>query len=163
MSGRWSTPRWFTVIFAFLLVSAAYLFAFPQPNVFYAVVVLLHAVFGMVALVWLAILFYRLFGQSSAISRTGWLLLLAGAIIGAVLIKTGTPRSDWNWLYAHIILSFAGVGILLAERTGKSEGFARLTRVGVCLLIIAAIGTGAWYLRTSRWQQHARIKNPIMP
>ena len=31
----------------FLSVSAAYLYAFPQPNVFYAVVVLLHAVAGV--------------------------------------------------------------------------------------------------------------------
>jgi Flp pilus assembly protein TadD len=163
MSERWSTPRFFTALVVFLVVSAAYLFTFPQPNVFYAVVVLLHAVFGVVALVWLAILFYRLFRHSTAISRTGWLLLLAGALLGAILIKTGTPRSDWNWLYAHMVLSLAGVGILVAERTGKREGFASLARVGVFLLVIAAIGAGASYLRNSRWQQHARIKNPIMP
>ncbi len=163
MSERWSTPRFLTALFAFLVVSAVYLFTFPQPNIFYAVVVLLHAVVGVVAIVWLAILLYRLLRQSSAIAQVGWLLLFAGAILGLILIKTGTLRSDWNWLYAHIVLSLAGAGILLAERTGKKEGLAGLTRVGVCLLVIAAIGAGAWYLRNSRWEHHARIKNPNMP
>jgi len=163
MSERWFTPRLLTALFAFLVASAVYLFTFPQPNIFYAVVVLLHAVVGVAVSLWLAILLYRLLRQSTVISQVGWILLSAGAILGLVLIKIGTPRSDWNWLYAHIVLSLAGVGILFAERTGKKQSFANLARVGICLLVIAAIGAGAWYLRNSRWQQHARIKNPIMP
>ncbi len=163
MSERWSTPRLLTALFAFLVASAVYLFTFPQPNIFYAVVVLLHAVVGVAVSLWLAILLYRLLRQSTVISQVGWILLSAGAILGLVLLRIGTPRSDWNWLYAHIVLSLAGVGILFAERTGKKQSFANLARVGICLLVIAAIGAGAWYLRNSRWQQHARIKNPIMP
>ena len=162
MSERWSIPRVLTALFAFLIVSAAYLFTFPQPNIFYAVVVLLHAVIGVVASIWLAILLYRLLRQSTALSRVGWVLLSVGAILGLALIKIGTPRADWNWLYAHIVLSLAGAGILSAERTGKKQGLGALARVGVCLLIVAATGGGAWYLRNSRWQNHARIKNPIM-
>ena len=40
--------RALTWLLAFLTVSAAYLYAFPQPNVFYAGVVLLHALAGVV-------------------------------------------------------------------------------------------------------------------
>ena len=40
---------------AFLFLSAIYLYAFPQSNVFYAGIVLLHAFAGIVASVYLAI------------------------------------------------------------------------------------------------------------
>ena len=133
-------PGLLTALFAFLVASAVYLFTFPQPNIFYAVVVLLHAVVGVAVSLWLAILLYRLLRQSTVISQVGWILLSAGAILGLVLIRIGTPRSDWNWLYAHIVLSLAGAGILFAERTGKKQGFAALSRVGVCLLIVSAVG-----------------------
>jgi tetratricopeptide (TPR) repeat protein len=163
MSERWSISRGFPALFVFLCASAAYLFTFPQPNVFYAVVVLLHAAVGVVASIWLAIRFFGLLRNSSVLSRIGWSLLAVGALLGVILIKTGTPRSDWNWLYAHIALSLAGVAILFAGRTAKQQGVAALARAGYCLLIVAAIGAGAWYLRNSRWQNHARIENPAMP
>ncbi len=151
-------------LFLFLFASAAYLFTFPQPNVFYAVVVLLHIVVGVVASAWLAVLLYRLLRDAGFLARMGWLLLFAGAVLGLVLIKTGTLRSDWNWLYAHIILSLAGMGILFSERIGKRPGFApAIARAATCLLVLAGLGAGSWYLRNSRWENHARIENPAMP
>jgi tetratricopeptide (TPR) repeat protein len=151
-------------LFLFLFVSAAYLFTFPQPNVFYAVVVLLHVVVGVVASVWLAVLLYRLLRDAGFLGRVGWLLLSAGAVLGLVLIKTGTLRSDWNLLYVHIILSLAGVGILFSERIGKRPGFApAMVRAAACLLVLAGLGAGSWYVRNSRWENHARIENPAMP
>src|ERR1700742_361288 len=102
MSEPWSIPRGFTGLIAFLCVSAAYLFTFPQPNVFYAVVVLLHVTAGVVTSVWMAVLLYRVLRESGIVPRVGWLFLAMGAIVGLILIKTGTPRSEWNWLYAHI-------------------------------------------------------------
>jgi Flp pilus assembly protein TadD len=146
----------------FLSVSAIYLYAFPQPTVFYAAVVLLHAVIGVIAAILLVVALYRQINKAEAISRVGWLLVAAGAVLGLILIKTGTPRSEWNLLYAHILLSLAGVGILFSE---WSKWFSAKTvlRAASGLLVLAILGFGAWYLRESRWQKQSRIENPSMP
>ncbi|HXY03250.1 MAG TPA: multiheme c-type cytochrome, partial [Terriglobales bacterium] len=148
----------------FLVASAAYLYTFPQSNVLYAVIVLLHAVVGVITAVLLVIFLKSLFRGTNNITRVGWLLLLAGGIIGLVLIKTGTPRSEWSLLYAHILISLASAGILFAEWTGKRSWHANAgIRVGLSLAMIAAVGFGARYWRESRWQSDARIQNPTMP
>ena len=94
----------------FLAVSAAYLYTFPQPNIPYAGVVLLHALGGVLAAILLVPAFVRLMRTGSLSSRAGWLLIAAGAVLGLILIKTGTPRTEWNKLYLHIVISLAGVG-----------------------------------------------------
>jgi hypothetical protein len=76
----------------FLFLSAVYLYAFPQANVFYAGVVLLHALVGIVASIYLAVLLFRVLRDASVIARFGWILVLAAAILGIVLINTGTSR-----------------------------------------------------------------------
>jgi Flp pilus assembly protein TadD len=169
-SGFIGRALWWLVVF--LAVSAAYLFTFPQPNVFYAVVVLLHAVGGVLVAVLLLVRLFRLLRTGSISSRIGWLLIAAGAVIGLVLIKTGTPRAEWNKLYLHIVISLAGVGLLIASWLGarrsseySSQGsgaFSGLTRVAVCLVVLAGIGYGARYIRQS-WQTRNRIENPAMP
>ena len=110
--------RLLPLLLIFLFVSAGYLYAFPQPNVFYAAIVLLHTLAGVLASLFLVTFLYRLLRRSSIASRLGWLLILAGAILGLMLIETGTPRTEWNLLYAHILLSIAGVGIVFAESAG---------------------------------------------
>jgi len=152
----------------FLFTSAAYLYSFPQSNIFYAVVVLLHVVAGVVTALLLAAFLFRVLRDGTTASRVGWVLLASGATVGLVLIKTGTPRVEWNLLYAHILLSLAGVGIIFAEwawrrgwlvpRVGSS-----VIRCAICLLVLAGLGAGARYLREWRWQNQARIKNPSMP
>src|SRR5579863_3295171 len=149
----------------FLTVSAAYLYGFPQPTVFYAAVVLLHAVAGVVAAVVLIVLCYGVLRRESISSRVGWLLIAVGAVLGLILVKTGTPRTQWNLLYTHILLSVAGIGILFAEWAGERGWLSdhRLVRCAVVFLSLAALGFGARYLRESRWQHRARIENPAMP
>src|ERR1022692_5208731 len=78
----------------FLSVSAAYLYAFPQSNVFYAAVVSLHALAGIFSAVLLAVFLFRLFQNGSVASGLGWVLVAGGAVVGLVLIKTGTPRVE---------------------------------------------------------------------
>ena len=165
ISERSFSRRVFLALIVFLFVSAVYLYAFPQPNIFYAAVVLLHALAGVVAgallLVWL-IGFLR---QGNWLQRTGWLLMAAGAVLGAVLIFTGTPRSQWNLLYAHIVTSFAACGILFSNWAGRrgwlGTGTTRgIIRAGVCLVLLAVLGSAAQYQRHSRWEGHARITNP---
>lgn len=150
-------------LIGFLAVSAAYLYAFPQPNIFYAGIVLLHAAGGLLAAVLLIPTLFRVLRSGSWTSRAGWLLIAAGATLGLILIKTGTPRSEWNWLYLHITISLGGVALLLAGRWGKSGGRASTAAsVALCLAMVAALGYGARYVRES-WQARGRIQNPTMP
>jgi tetratricopeptide (TPR) repeat protein len=150
---------------AFLFVSAIYLYAFPQPNVFYAVAVLLHAFVGVVATVYLIVLLVRLLREASWAARFGWLLVAASAVLGVVLIKIGALRADYNWLYLHIGLALAGCGILFGTWAGRrgwlSPGIARATlRYALCFLVLAGLSAGGWYSRNARWLNSARIKNP---
>ncbi len=151
----------------FLAVSAAYLYTFPQATIFYAGVVLLHAFAGVITAALLLIALLRLLRDASFLARAGWLLLTAGAGLGIVLIKTGTPRAEWNWLYFHIVISVIGVGLLLADNLGSrgwlgSRTGATALRACICLVALAGIGYGSRYIRES-WQTHNRIENPTMP
>ncbi len=158
------TGRVLPWLVAFLAVTAAYLYAFPQPNLLYAGVVLLHALGGLLAAILLIPFLFRRLREESLAARGGWLLISAGAILGIVLIKTGTPRSDWKWLYVHIVISLAGVGLLVADWWGRrdSSAGAVVVRVSVCMALLGGMGYGANYIRES-WQTRLRIQNPIMP
>jgi Flp pilus assembly protein TadD len=147
-----------------LVLSAAYLYTFPQPNMFYAGVVLLHAGLGVLAALFLIPVLWLRLRTGGFSSRAGWLLIAVGAVVGLILIKTGTPRTEWSKLYFHILISLAGVGLLIAARLGRREsGFgAAIVRVAVCVAVLAGIGYGARYIRQS-WQTRGRIENPAMP
>jgi hypothetical protein len=67
----------------------------------------------------LVVALFRLLRDGNILSRAGWLLLAAGAILGVILIKTGTSRTEWKWLYLHILISLFGVGLLIADQLGK--------------------------------------------
>src|SRR5579862_3111983 len=156
------------VLLVFLVASAGYLYIFPQANVFYAGVVLLHVVAGVAATILLVAYCYRVLRRAGVLARIGWLFVIVGAIIGIVLIKTGTPRAEWKWLYAHIAISLIGAAILFAEWVGgrgwSSPRFGgAMARVAIVLMVVAGICAGAWYLRESRWQNSARIENPREP
>jgi Flp pilus assembly protein TadD len=158
-------PRALPRMFVFLFLSAIYLYAFPQANVLYAVVVLLHAIVGVIATAYLFVLFVGIVRRSSIIARIGWVLIFASAILGVILIKLGTSRAEWKWLYVHILLALAGSAILLADWAGGrgwlSAGFVRAaSRYAICLLALAGLSAGAWYMRNSLWLNSARIQNP---
>jgi tetratricopeptide (TPR) repeat protein len=149
----------------FLFVSAVYLSAFPQANIIYPAIVLLHAFVGLVACVYLVVLFARLLRGASALARVGWLLMLISGVMGIALIKLGTPRAEWNWLYVHIASSVVASGILFADWAGRrgslSPGLGRaVLRYAVCFLALAGLSAGGWYSRNSRWLNSARIQNP---
>src|ERR1700746_3177320 len=143
--------RLWAFLVCFLIVSAGYLYAFPQASVFYAVIVLLHAAAGIVASWLLATRIRLLWRNASALARSGWLLLCGGALLGLILVKTGTARAEWNWLYLHIILSFAGLALLLADWSGRARpalaAAGSAVRVIVCVLLLAVIGYAAHYIR----------------
>jgi Flp pilus assembly protein TadD len=148
-----------------LFLSAIYLYAFPEPNLVYPAVVLLHVAAGVVAMLLLLIYLAGLLRKGSFGSRLGWVLLGGGGIVGLILIKTGTTRPELNLLYAHIGLCLVGVGLVFADWLGKcgwlgSGTFAAILRTAVCLLALAGLAAGAQYFRTARWLNSARIENP---
>jgi Flp pilus assembly protein TadD len=162
------SSRGISALLLFLVPSAAYLYTYPQPNIFYAIVVLLHALSGCIAVVILAVVLLRLLRTGTLVSRVGWLLVALGAVLGLALIKIGTSRPEWNWLYLHIVLSLAGVGFLLADWAGKkgwltSGAGGGAVRVLISLVVLAGLGWVARYGRESRWLNRAPIENPPMP
>src|SRR5437879_3203316 len=119
MSREFLRHRLLPGLLILLFVSAIYLYAFPQSNLVYPAVVLLHAATGVAATILLIAYLVSLLRTSSWTARVGWILLGAGAVLGLILIKVGTARAEWNWLYLHIVLCLAGVGFVLADRAGK--------------------------------------------
>jgi Flp pilus assembly protein TadD len=166
-SSRGFVDRTLSWLVVFLAISAAYLYTFPQPNIFYAGVVLLHAAGGVLTAILLIPAFLRRLRTGSVSSRAGWLLIAFGAVLGLILLKTGTPRTEWNKLYWHIAISLAGVGLLGAAWLGQRKDYESSPTVPalpaiICLLVLAGIGYGARYVREG-WQTRNRIENPTMP
>ena len=169
-SPRLSVNRALSLLIGFLVLSAIYLYAFPQANILYAGVVLLHAVAGVVAsvllLVWLARSLSSLsLRQGEPLVRIGMVVLFLGAIPGLALIYTGALRTEWTLVYLHIGLSFLGAGLLVAAQMGSRGWLSRhaVIRVAVVVIALAVLGSGSYYLRVARWRQHARIENPALP
>jgi tetratricopeptide (TPR) repeat protein len=153
------------LLIGFLVVSAIYLYAFPQANVLYAGVVLLHAVAGVVASVLLLLWIARSWRQGELFVRFGMVLLFLGAIPGLALIYTGTLRTEWPLVYVHLGLSFLGAGLIAVARIGDRGWLPRhaVLRVAAVLAVLAVLAPVARYLREARWNQHGRIENPALP
>ena len=157
--------RFFPGLLGFLFLSAIYLYAFPEPNLVYPAVVLLHVGAGVVATLLLLIYLAGLLRKGSFASGLGWVLLGGGGIVGLILIKTGTTRPELNLLYAHIGLCLVGVGLVFADWLGKrgwlgAGAFDAMLRTAVCLLTLVGLAAGAQYFRTARWLNSSRIENP---
>jgi cytochrome c-type biogenesis protein CcmH/NrfG len=149
----------------FLFVSAIYLYAFPQTNGFYAGIVLRHAFIGIMAAIHLPIIYFRVLRDGAGLARVGWVLIAVSGVLGLILIKLGTSRPEWNWVYLHITLGLVGSGVLFADWAGRrgwlSTGFTKsASRYALCLLALAGLSASAWYARNFRWQSHAVIQNP---
>src|SRR5260370_19064174 len=89
-------------LLVFLAISAAYLYTFPQANVFYAAVVLLHALAGLVTAILLIPALFRLLPKGSFLARASWMLIAASAVLGLILIKTRPPLPPCNRLRPHM-------------------------------------------------------------
>ena len=147
-----------------LAVSAAYLYPFPQANLIYPAAIVVHVLGGILASILLLFLLWPLLKRGNIVWKLGWFLSSVGAVLGLILIRTGTPHSEYRLLYAHIIASVAGIACLLAEWIGSrgwltSNAFVRLA---ACLVIFAIIGSAARYQRESQWLNRAVIKNPTL-
>jgi tetratricopeptide (TPR) repeat protein len=157
--------RTLSLLIAFLAVSAIYLYAFPQTNVLYAGVVLLHAIAGVVVSVWLLFWLARSWRQGDPLVRVGMVFLFLGAIPGLALIYTGALRTHWTLVYVHIVVSFVGAGLIAAAQLGARGWLPRhaVVRVAAVLAVLVVLAPVARYLRETRWTRHARIENPALP
>ncbi|MGC1616386.1 MAG: tetratricopeptide repeat protein, partial [Candidatus Acidiferrum sp.] len=100
-------------------------------------------------------------------ARIGWLLLAAGAVIGVILIFTGTTLPVKKLLYAHIFVCVLGVTFLagswLASRGWLGAGRAQQVLRSVALVVVVAgLSAGAWWYRTYAWNNAFRITNPAI-
>ena len=148
-----------------MVVSAAYLYPFPQANLIYPAVVLIHVLGGVVVTIVLAASLWRLLGEGNVVSKMGWILLAVGGVLGLLLVYKGTPHSEDRWLYAHIVTSTIGIGCLFAEFVGRRGWLSSSAaiRVVVCLAALAALAWAARYQRETRWLSYYLIKNPTLP
>lgn len=158
-------PNPLRVLIVMLVASAAYLYPFPQANIVYPAVVAIHALAGLVATIVGAVLLSRMLRSGTILWKAGWFSLAGGALLGLLLIYTGTSRGEFKWLYTHIALSLLGIGCLLADRFGRRKWFNAnaFVRLLVCLSALGAIGWAAHYQRENRWQANSLIKNPTLP
>jgi tetratricopeptide (TPR) repeat protein len=145
---------------AVLTASAVYLYAWPAANVFYAAMVLLHVGVGVgFCIGGLFLLPYVL--RQSSIAKLGTLVLGVGAVLGLVLIYTGTSRPHTRLLYEHILVSGLAVVLLAAWWISQRRAILRSawpTALAV-LLVTLLISSAAYHSRNS-WSKHFRIRNP---
>jgi Tfp pilus assembly protein PilF len=160
-----SMNRFLSLLVGFLVLSAIYLYTFPQANVFYAGIVLLHAFVGVIVSVWLLVWILRFlivaWRNQQSLLALGAALVFLGGLPGLVLLYTGALRSHWNLVYAHIFISFLGAGLMVASRLRRPR--LAILRVAAILILLAVAWPLARYLRETRWAQHARIVNPELP
>ena len=91
--------------------------------------------------------------------------VLAGLLLGLVVLVVGATRQYEPILYAHIASSAVGALLLIAHawrRTATAERGSRLIRAGLVAAVLAAVA--APLVRTTldaQWRQAFRIENPI--
>jgi len=160
--------RWLSRILVALTLSAVYLYGYPSATISYFVVDLFHVALGIALTLLLFFYAVRLLRYESFLTCVGWTSLAAGALLGIVLIKIGTPLRLKAWLYAHIALCLLGTLFLLTswldskgwlggDLLHRASGFATLT------LLIVVIAAGAWWTREVAWKNANHISNPLMP
>jgi Tfp pilus assembly protein PilF len=146
-----------------LLFSAGYLYSFPQPNLIYVLGILFHTVVGVIVAILLVQHLPRMLRRANNYARVGWSCTAVAAVLGLVLIKIGTPRAEWKWLYSHIVVALLGVSLLIADRVSKrGSRDSRIIAAFVSIVAVAGLGYGSQHLRDS-WHNQHRIANPQMP
>src|SRR5437660_4441010 len=97
MREAFSNARLLSTLGVFLFISAVYLFAFPQPNVIYPAMVLLHVLAGVLATALLIPALGRAVRNVQVGDFFGRAALTAGAVVGMSLICSCTTRARWYW------------------------------------------------------------------
>ena len=160
--------RFLRALVVVLSITAAYLFVFPSPTLVYIAAILVHAGIGVLAVVFLIPKMASSLSFQKLKENFGWLFISAGAILGLLLLYIGTTRINWNWMYAHVAISLAGVALLAAKWVGSKGWLAKNTlfgivRVALFLALAAFLGIYGWKVRQGRWLSSHKIVNPPPP
>src|SRR5258708_7448344 len=163
-----SIKRWLSRSALALVVSAVYLYGYPSATISYVVVDLFHIAMGIVLTLFLVFYLFRLLPRETLLARLGWILLLAGALLGVVLVKIRTPLRLKPWLYAHVASCVLGALFLAASwlfsKGWLGEGVIRRGLGFAALaLLTTGIAAGTWWTREVAWKTANRISNPLMP
>jgi tetratricopeptide (TPR) repeat protein len=157
--------RLFWLLLAVAVLSGGYLYAFPAATVAFVAGVLLHAGGGLMLagiLVWG--LAARRIGRDSRLAAVGWGIMGLGAILGLVLILTGTSRPYETWMYVHIGLSLAGTILVVADGLNRfsTEPRPAAFRLAAVLFFAVVFSAGASEMREA-WHDGFEIVNPPLP
>ncbi len=150
-----------------LAASAVYVYGFPAATLPYVIVDLFHVAVGIFLAALLLPFLVNLLRTSAPAARIGWSLLAVGAVIGLLLIFTGTSLPMKKLLYAHIFVCVLAVTFLagswLASRGWLGAGGVQvLLRSAALVVVMAGISAGAWWYRTYAWNNAFRITNPAI-
>ncbi len=160
-------PKFVAGLLVFLAVSAFWLYAFPAASLIYVAIIVLHTGLGAVAAIALIPRLIMALRSGSLMARAGWLLMAAGALLGVVMIFTGTPRSEYKVLYTHIAVAALACVLLFANWIrirGMVPSAARLVAITAGLLVATGLlAYAANYLRVKRWDAANQIVNPKLP
>jgi tetratricopeptide (TPR) repeat protein len=150
-----------------LVASAVYLYGFPSANIPYIVVVLFHAAAGIILTALLLPFLVKLLLTSTMGARAGWSALSVGAVLGVILIFTGTSLPMKGLLYAHILACVLGVTFLAGSWMAEhgwlgAGGLQHFLQSAALVIAVAGISAGAWWYRTEAWNNAFRITNPVI-
>jgi Flp pilus assembly protein TadD len=156
------------ILLAILFVTAVYLFVFPSPTLPYIAAVLFHAAIGVLAVLLLVPRLATFLSFKRLMENAGWLAISAGGVLGIYLLYIGTSRAHWNWMYAHVAVSFTGIALLFAKWVGSKGWLSRnmllsTARAALCLGLAAILGVYGWKVRQGRWLSSHQIVNPPPP
>jgi hypothetical protein len=94
------------ILLIVLVLTAAYVYAWPAANVPYFGAIILHLLAGVAFLALLIFTLRSILREGPTASRVGWLLLVLGGILGALLIYTARgARSGRCCMYTSALAS----------------------------------------------------------
>ena len=151
--------RWLRAALALLVVNSAYLYSFDSPTLFYVGNILLHLGLGTLVLVGLVVLLRSSFRHIPWLSRIAIVVMIAGGLLGGVLIITGATRPYYWLLLTHIIVISTGVVLFVVASLISGQGRALLaTALAIGLLLPLSVQTWYRYYPNPSW----RIVNPTV-
>ncbi len=147
-----------------LLLNTAYLVASPSASLWYYTNVIAHPLLGLAVALAAAPRLVRREWVAGPLALAGTGAVLAGLVLGLVVLVIGATRQYEPILYAHIATSVVGAGLLVVaawRHTASLGSGVWVIRSGLVIVVVAAVA--APVVRSAldaRWRQAFRIENP---
>ena len=134
---------WLLACLVLLLLNSGYLYAFESPTLFYVGNVFLHLFLGLLLLVLGTGFAIRHWPRFGFVARAATLTLAVAGASGATLMVTGATRPYYWLLLGHIIVSCAGVVLLLTAIAQAHGPWRLLVSASLAAALIPA-GVAVW-------------------